>query len=460
MEIRTRLTLQFFLMVATILMVSFFFIYFIIEQNRQNSFYERLNNKAITAAELLFRVDRVDSSLLKLIDRTERDRLFFENISIFNFENRVIYTNNDSIQDSKHLGISPKRLNEIRMEGRKEFQFKEYELLGLKYRFRNRTYVVIAGAVDIYGNNQRQSLRFTMLFLFFGILVLVSATGWIYAGRVLKPISNVVNEVDQMSPDNLSARLKPLENTDEIGRLVLTINRLLKRIEDAFNLQRIFVAGASHELKNPLSVITSQLEVSLLKERSVNEYKETLSSVLIDIKRLNRITIQLMELARLSHDFNSIPLELTRVDEVLWDACKNLVQKNPDYKVEQSITSLPEDESLLCIPGNGPLLATAFENLAENACKYSSDNRVVVVLSNYPDHLEILFEDRGEGIAETDMQLIYEPFFRSSSTQSIKGTGLGLALVEKILKIHKAEIAIESIKGKGTKIRIRFPHKI
>ncbi|HRH36567.1 MAG TPA: two-component sensor histidine kinase, partial [Catalimonadaceae bacterium] len=72
MEIRTRLTLQFFLMVATILMVSFFFIYFIIEQNRQNSFYERLNNKAITAAELLFRVDRVDSSLLKLIDRTER----------------------------------------------------------------------------------------------------------------------------------------------------------------------------------------------------------------------------------------------------------------------------------------------------------------------------------------------------------------------------------------------------
>lgn len=441
-------------------MFSFFFIFLSIEESRQDSFYERLNNKAITAAELLFRVDKVDSSLLKLIDRTERDRLFFENISIFNFENRIIYTNNDSIHDFRDLGITPKKLNEIRIEGRKEFKNGEFELLGLKYRFRNRTYVVVAAAIDIFGNNQRENLQLTMLLLFFGILVLVSIVGWLYAGRVLKPISNIVNEVNQISPENLGARLNSLENADEIGRLVITINHLLKRIEDAFNLQRIFVAGASHELKNPLSIITSQLEVSLLNDRSVSEYKNTLQSVLADIKRLNRITVQLMELARLNHDFNSIPLEMIRLDEVLWDSCRNLSLKNPEYKVEQSISSLPADESLLYIYGNAALLATAFENLAENACKYSSNQRVQVILSFTENCLEILFEDNGNGISESDISLVYEPFFRSKTSLGVKGTGLGLALVEKIMRIHQAQISIESFPKEGTKIILRFPQKL
>lgn len=459
MEIRTRLTFQFIIVVASFLLASFIVIYISVEKNRQDLFYERLNKKAITAAELLFRVDQVDSTLLKLIARTERDRLFSENISIFNFENKIIYTNNDTIHDAKDLGISSQLLNEIRIEKKREFTFGDYELLGINYKYRKKTYVVIAGAIDVFGKTQRENLQIILLFLFFGILILVAIAGWIYSGRALAPISTVVNAVEKMSPEKLGERLKPLPNKDEIGRMVLTFNHLLDRIEDALNLQRIFVAGASHEMKNPLSAITSQLEVSLLKERTPETYRETIESVLEDIKKLNHITVQLMELARLDYGKSTIATQPVRVDEILWEAGQNLLKKNPDYQIDQVIVSLPENENDLYIPGNAALLQTAFENLADNACKYSTDKKVTISFQFVNGGVGIDFQDNGKGIKETELALVYEPFFRSAQNSGIRGTGLGLALVEKIVKLHKGSISITSSTGKGTLVSLWFSPK-
>lgn len=456
MEIRTRLTLQFIIVVASFLLVSFLIIYFSIEESRKTRFYKRLNNRAITAAELLFQVDRVDSSLLKLISKTERDRLNNENISIFNFENRLLYTNNDTIHDGKDLGITPTLLNEIRLEKRMAFTYGSFELLGLVYKFHRKTYVVVAGAIDDYGNSQRENIQIILSFLFFGILILVALAGWIYAGRALAPISSVVNAVEKMSPQKLDQRLKPMPNQDEIGRLVLTFNHLLDRIEDAFKLQRIFVSGASHEMKNPLSAITSQLEVALLRERDKEEYRETIQSVLEDIRNLNRITHQLMELARLENAQPTISKESIRLDEILWEAMNQLRKRHPEFNIIQKVISLPEDENLLIISGNGPLIQTAFENLAENGCKYSENHTVIIRLLFENNSIKIEFEDKGKGIKTDDLRLIYEPFFRSRETQEIKGTGLGLALVEKIIQLHQGHISIESEEGKGTLVSLIF----
>lgn len=410
-------------------------------------------------AELFFTVDQVDSTLLKLISRTERDRLNLESISIYNFENKLIYTNSESIRISNKLGITHDILNLIRIENRKKFNYREFELLGLNYKFRKKNYVIIAGAIDIYGNSQMDNLRVILFILFFCILGVVAAAGWIYSGKALSPISQVVNEVEGISTKNLDARLKALPNKDEIGRLVVTFNRLLQRVEDAFNLQRIFVAGASHELKNPLSAITSQLQVSLLKDRSPEEYRDTIQSVLDDIKKLNQITIQLMELARLNHDYTSIALEPVRIDEILWEACQNLARKNPKFKIEQSIASLPENENELVLLGNSALLSTAFENLAENACKFSANQSVLVRLVYENNQLNVHFIDTGSGISGKELSLIYEPFYRSSSSTGIRGTGLGLALVEKIIEIHKGKIQIESTQGVGTQVVLSFSPK-
>lgn len=456
MEIRTRLTLQFIIVVASFLLVSFLIIYFSIEESRKTRFYKRLNNRAITAAELLFRVERVDSSLLKLISRTERDRLNNENISIFNFENRLLYTNNDTIHDAKDLGITPQLLNEIRLEKRMPFSYGAFELLGLVYKFQKKTYVVVAGGIDDYGYSHRENIQIILSFLFFGILILVALAGWIYAGRALAPISSIVNAVEKMSPQKLDERLKPLPNQDEIGRLVLTINHLLERIEAAFQLQRIFVSGASHEMKNPLSAITSQLDVALLRDRSGEEYRETLQSVLEDIRNLNRITHQLMELARLENAQPTILKESVRLDEILWEAGNHLQKRHPEFHILQTVVSLPEDENLLIISGNAPLLQTAFENLAENGCKYSENHTVIIRLSFENKGIKIEFEDTGKGIKNDDLPLVYQPFFRSKETQEIKGTGLGLALVEKIVQLHQGQIFIESEEGKGTTVTLFF----
>lgn len=456
MEIRTRLTLQFIAVVAFILAISFAGIYLSSATYRRNSFYERLENKAITAAELLIKVDAVDSRLLKLIDSTGRDHLYIESISIYNQGNKLIYTNNDSINDMRDFSITASLLDEIRQTREKEYEAGDFEILGMLYAHNDHAYIVFAGAIDKFGRKKLDNLQGTLFALFFTTLIIVAFAGWVYSGRALAPISRVIHEVEIISPENLGARLMDNENPDEIGRLITTFNKLLERIDDAMKLQRLFVAGASHELKNPLTVITSQLEVSLRRDRPANEYKGTLASVLADIKNLNQLTAQLMDLARLSHGYQDIPLQRVRLDEVLWQACRQLAKKNPDFKIEQNVKSLPPDESLLYIEGNEALLVTAFSNLAENACKFSPDHQALISFESNNDSLNVTFADGGPGIDTEDLKLIYEPFFRSKNAASVRGHGVGLALVEKIIKLHKGEIRITSNPDSGTVFHLVF----
>lgn len=438
MQLKTRLTFQFIVVVAPILLVSFAIIYYSSSNYRQNEFLKRLKNKAITTAEFLIKVEQVDSALLKVIDRTQKDNLIGENISIYNYRNQEIYSNNDSI----YFKVNKRLLDKIRLNESITYKEGKYEIIGLTYNDKYNRFVVIAGAYDKYGLSKLKNLRTTLIILFFSIIGIVAVVGRVYSDRALKPITAVINEAEKISPNNLSSRLNKSKYDDEIGRLINTFNILLGRIEQAFKLQKLFVASASHELKNPLTVITSQLEISLLNERSNEEYKQTITSVLEDIKDLNKLTIQLMELARISYDSKDIPYKYLRIDDVLWSTKEFIVNKYPNYNYEFKIVSLPREESRLHVYGNETLLKTAFINLAENACKFSPDHKVIVSLECGNEKLKIVFENNGQGIIEEDLNLIFEPFYRSKSTAEIKGHGLGLALVYQILKLHKANIEI------------------
>lgn len=455
MEIRTRLTLQFIAVVAFILAISFVLIYLSSATYRESSFFDRLQNKAISAAELLIKVNQVDSRLLRLIDSTERDHLYMESISVYDDKDNLIYTSNDSINDLKDLFIGPDLMTQLRTQKLVKYSHGEFEILGTLYQNRHLTYVVFASAIDKFGKNKLINLSHSLLALFLGILFVVAIAGWIYSGRALAPISQVVSEAENISPDNLSSRLEISENQDEIGRLVTTFNKLLDRLDQAMKLQRLFVAGASHELRNPLTAITSQLEVSLLKDRSVQEYKTTLQSILEDIRNLNHLSLQLMELARLNHGYQTIAMQPLRLDDTLWQACHQLFQKKADYVIERSVKSLPEDERQLYVAGNESLLITAFTNLVENACKFSPDHKAIVVFEFAGQALEISVADRGPGIELSDADLIYEPFFRSKNSTGAGGHGIGLALVEKIVKLHKGEIFMTS-SPTGTVFKLVF----
>ncbi|MBN8577533.1 MAG: HAMP domain-containing protein [Cytophagales bacterium] len=452
MQIRTRLTLQFTLLVSTIVVLSFLAIYFFASQFTEQDFERRLREKAITSAILLIKVDQVDTTLLKIIDRAKRDNLYRETIRVFDHEGKEIYHSGDTIR----LPINAQLFAEVQAEGEHKLRYEEFTVAAIPFRDRGKDYVIIALAEDVNGYNRLVDLRRLLMAQCFILIGLVFISGWIYSGRALRPIQKVIADVQSVSPQNLSHRLEESKHPDEIGKLISMFNGLLARIENAFKLQKMFVSNVSHELKNPLTNITSQLEVTLLNERPREEYQHTIKSVLEDIKSLNHLSVSLLELARLTHDSDTFTMAEVRLDEILWDARDRVAAIDLSYKIEIIIENMPEDESRLMVNGNPHLLKTAFQNIIENACKFS-DGQAEVKLVCRPGELEVRVQDNGPGIEQEDLENVFQPFFRTDATSKVKGYGVGLSLSQRIISIHKGKISIESTPGQGTQLLVTLP---
>ena len=453
MQIRSRLTYQFTYLVSAILFVSYFVIYVFSQQNYKDKFYSRLRQKANTAAELLVNVNQVDSKLLGIINRANRDILYRENIMAYDTCHERIYRSNDTI--NFHIDVD--RVKEVFKKKEVRFELNELEVLGTVFVTPEGQIVVFAGAEDQYSAENAKDLKNILIALFLLFVFIVVISGWFFAGRAIKPISEVIKQVDQLSPKSLEQRLKTGDSEDEIGKMVLTINRLLERIENAFKLQKTFIANVSHELKNPLTKISSQLEVSLLNERKIDDYKQTIASVLEDTQDLAAITESLLELNKISISDYQASFSILRIDEIMWES-RSLTQKlNSAYKVIIDTQFMPDNEELLQIKGDEKLILTALKNLIENGCKFSTNKQAHVSLQIIEQMIEVKIKNEGKGIPEADIPYIFQPFFRAENTAASKGYGIGLSLVERIVNLHQGSISVESEQNGWTEFTVKFP---
>ncbi|WP_159472882.1 HAMP domain-containing sensor histidine kinase [Dyadobacter sp. 3J3] len=454
MQIRTRLTIQFSLLVSGILLVTFFAIYYFTYNNVTEDFYDRLRSKAKSTAELLLKVPQVNTEVLRALEGSNRDLIYNENILIFDEKNRLIYTNTNAVTKSIH--VSNYWLDEIRKSGEIRYTDGDYKVVGLYYKYPFNRAVVMLGAQDLYGQANLSNLNTLLTVLYLIVTAIVGLAGWIFAKRALRPISKVMNAVEGILPQKLDTRLEIPNQKDEIGRLSTTFNKLLDRIETAFQMQKIFVANVSHELKNPLTKIRSQLEVSMLKERSSKDYQVTIQSVLEDVQELAQLSNTLLELAKVSEDQRDLLTEIVRIDDLLWDCRQSLSQANPSYNIQLNLDELPDDDTWLEIAGNSTLLKTAFLNLMDNACKFSENQMVKITLNASSKKLNLRFSDTGKGIPVQDQNLIFQPFYRGDNTANVKGYGIGLSLVERIVKLHNGYVSIQTNQPKGTTFVINF----
>jgi signal transduction histidine kinase len=452
-QIRSRLTFQFTVLVTAIVLLSFFFVYFFFSQLIERDFDKRLREKGITTAVLLIKVAQVDSAFIRILDRAKADILFKENIVVLDTADRMIYVNTENFE----LHIDTLLFSQIRRNQEVRFHQDEFNVVGFMFRDKGE-YVVIAGAINREGKQRLNDLRTLLITLFVVMVVFVALAGYVYSGRALRPIQKVMTEVEQISPLDLSKRMQERSQPDEIGKLITIFNRMLGRVEDAFSVQKTFVANVSHELKNPLTKITSQLEVTLLNERDNQEYRETIGSVLEDIKEINQLSNSLLELAQLSRTDSSFSMDRVRLDEILWELRESVEALDPAYEVKFEIRDLPEDESRLYIEGNPHLIKTALRNVIENACKFSSERTAYLLLTCEPRGLVVTVRDKGPGIEEKDLGQVFEPFYRAQTTSKTKGYGIGLSLSQRIIALHKGQIAIESVPGEGTIVRAVFPY--
>jgi len=211
-------------------------------------------------------------------------------------------------------------------------------------------------------------------------------------------------------------------------------------------------------LRTPLTIITGHIEVTLIRQRSIEEYEELLRSVLDDIKNLNKLSNGLLDLAQVSLDIANITLQKVQVEDILYQAIENVYEKNPAYNILFEMEEQAEvKNSEYLILGEESLLKTAFMNLIENACKFSLTHRVKVRWRVETDVVIIDFIDHGMGISARDLPFIFQPFFRAENTKHIKGHGIGLPLTERIVQLHKGTISVESIEGRGSTFTVSLP---
>lgn len=451
MKIRTRLALQFTVIVASLLILFATAIYYFSSSYRQNEFYKRLNDKGTDYAKLIAEVGSENLDLIKFYDRTT-GYLHSEKIRVYNRMNEQVF----NTDDNDPVRLSPEFLNKVREEKELKYAENGNEVFALYYNYHQNDSVVIVSAFDKYGLDKLNNLRIILLI---GLLFCVLATmfaGWIYAGQALSPISGVVEQVERITASNLTKRINEGNGKDELAQLAITFNRMLERLQHSFELQKSFVSNSSHEIRTPLTSITGQLEVALMSEREPDEYRRVLASILEDVKNMNRLANGLLELAQADMELSRLKMKKVRIDELLWLTRNELLKRNPSYTINIEIAEFPENEIELLVMGSEHLLRSALINIMDNACKFSPDKQVNVLFRSRNEITEIVFLDKGIGISENDLKKVSQPFYRGTNAKNFPGSGLGLSLIHKIIALHKAEISIRSKVNEYTEVKLKF----
>ncbi len=454
MKIRTRITLQFAFIVSIFLISFSLIIYSLLGNFRREEFKGRLRDKALNSVKLLSDVDEISNDLLPILEKNAVNPLPKQKVFIFDLNKKLVYS---SLPKTKPP-ISENLLKRIVDEREIYIQQDKEEMVGLFFKGRYDDYLVVASAQDIFGYSK---LNYLQLILIIGVVVamlLIWIVGMFFSRQTLQPIANMVNQIDTITANNLNLRVKEGNTKDEIAQLAIKFNKMLERLDSAFEIQRSFVSNASHELRTPLTAITGQIEVTLMNDKVNQEGREILNSLLTDIKQLNKLSNGLLELAQASLDITEIELVQIRIDELVGLARAELLKRNPNYSVILNFEGFPE-ENWLTIQGNEQLILSAIINVLDNACKYSGNHTAFMDVSFNEKMVILSISDQGMGISDEDLDQLYIPFFRSRNAKNKSGHGIGLPLTKKIIELHKGEIKLSSEIGKGTKVEMLLPHQ-
>ncbi len=313
----------------------------------------------------------------------------------------------------------------------------------------------IGQSLDEVHQTQAQILR--LLILMLGATALLAlASGWFLAHRALIPVNAITRTARDIGEKDLSRRIvMPLPN-DELGQLAQTFNGMLDRIEGAFQRQRQFTADAAHELRTPLSIMQTGLDVVLSQERTANHYRTALENMHEEVLRLSQLTTHLLTLARA--DAHTRTIEQRPVDLSL---LLTTVADQVAVAAEQKQIAIQRDiPPSISIEADEDRLIQLALNLLENAVKYTpTGGSITVKLAQSSGQVFFSVVDTGVGISPQQLPHIFDRFYRVDRARSREqgGFGLGLAIAQQIAHLHGGEINVTSQVGVGTQFTVTLP---
>ena len=288
-----------------------------------------------------------------------------------------------------------------------------------------------------------------------GIALVGLGVGWWTAGRALRPIAEISQAAREIAGGALSKRINSSETESELGQLATVLNSTFARLEAAFAQQQQFTSDAAHELRTPVTVILTQIQSTLNKERSGAEYRETLEACQRAAQRMRRLIESLMELAR----FDSGQEQLKRMKFDLAATARDCLEMIQPLAAERHVEIHSELSPAPC-EGDPERISQVITNLLTNAVNYNRPKgEVRVTVAAQDGSAVVTVSDTGQGIATEDLPRVFERFYRGDQARSnaLGGAGLGLSICKAIVEAHGGSIEVVSEPGKGTTFTVRLP---
>ncbi|RKR80019.1 signal transduction histidine kinase [Mucilaginibacter gracilis] len=452
MKIKNRLSLYFALIGSGVLLVVLFSIYFSFYSFIRADFYTHLKDRADVAAQLYLEADEITPDSLSQVRKRYLKNLPGEVVRLYDSRNSAAFI--PDVQQS----WDNKTIEAVRKRGYLQYYNLNRQVVGIYYKDNQGNFVILVSATDIEGYHRLEIMLNTIIVLFFVVgAMLFLMSRWL-AEKALSPINKVVDQMQLIKATNLNVRVDEGNGKDELSELARNFNRLLAHLENAFELQKTYVANASHELRTPITSIIGEVEFALSKERTLLENEKTLQLVLEESERLRDTISGLMELAQVDMDYTAAELTPVRMDELLWDIHEFWTNKYGFDSFKVNILNLPSDQSLLNIAANRQLMFIALNNLIGNAFKFSDQK--TVTCNFYADQFLIRLQviDSGIGIPDEDISKVLKSFYRSYNARNFAGTGIGLFVTQKIVQLFNGTLHIQSAEGSGTTITTEFLH--
>lgn len=334
----------------------------------------------------------------------------------------------------------------------------------VRYESRDRSITVsiaVSAAAALHAKQRLTSLLAVGIPL---MLVLCGAGLWLVTGRALRPLEDASRRLDAIAADNLSLRVPVANPHDEVGRMVLVLNRMLDRLQRAVGELQRFTGDAAHELRTPLTVLRTGLDVAQSRDRSAAEYRAALGEALAATERMCRLTDDLLTLTRLeaaAEPRATAPVDLSEMLQELAAAWRTDVAEHTTVRgaVDVQVTGDPA----AWVIGNAGDLYRLFNNLIDNAVHHGAGGTppcADILLSTHrvADCIEAEVGDSGPGLAPEDLQRVFNRFHRGNGVRAAHaGTGLGLSIAQEIARAHGGEIRAANREAGGCVFKVTLP---
>jgi len=447
MKIKDRIALYFTLISTSLLFAVLCTVYFTFMKFLEADFFERLTDRTMVTAKLYLEADEISRDALNNVRHKYLQKLNGEVTRIYDNRNRATF-----IGDSAQYWANA-TIDQVRKKGHLKYTDGQRQVVGIYYKDNQGAFVILASADDQGSHNRLDRLLKIMVFVFILIsLIVLLLSRWI-AQKMLKPLQKFMQEVKQAGSQNMEFRVEEKHNKDEINLIAKSFNHLMEELEQAFILQKTFVANASHELRTPVTRMMITAELALSKERDQAAYQKVIGSMLEDTEKMEHIITGLLALAKMDLELINSQLVPVRLDHLFskikaeWKS-----QKSLNLKIAYVQPFDPKAETM----ANAVLLQIALDNIISNAFKFSNNQEVNILIETVENDFLIHITDHGPGIPTKSKEDIFKPFYSRAKDQGQQGEGMGLYMAQKIIHLLKGEISVTNLTKGGCTFTIKL----